>query len=103
MENIKDIKAEEIKDSRGNPTLRVEVYTQNSMGAFDVPSGASTGASEALEKRDQGGGMNEAIGLIGGEIKASLLGMDALEQRNIDQKLVSLDGTENKSRLGGNS
>lgn len=99
---IKDIKAEEIKDSRGNSTLKVIIVTENSEGSFEVPSGASTGIHEAHELRDEDGGVQKAIKATE-EIKEVLLGMDVSAQEEIDKKMIQLDGTQNKERLGGNS
>jgi len=103
MEKIKDIKAEEIKDSRGKPTLRVTVFTENFNGKFDVPSGASTGEREALELRDGDGGMHSAIEIIQSQIKDVLLDAPIENQKEIDKILLDLDGTEGKTNLGGNS
>ncbi len=104
MSKIKNIKAEEIKDSRGNPALRVTVFTENNEGFFDVPSGASTGKHEAYELRDADGiGVQDAINIVEKEIAPALGGIDSTYQKEIDETLVSLDGTPNKSRLGGNS
>ncbi|MCB9805663.1 phosphopyruvate hydratase [Candidatus Nomurabacteria bacterium] len=104
MAIIKNIKAEEIKDSRDNPTIKVIVETETNTGSFSVPSGASTGIHEAVELRDEDGkGVLQAIEKIEGEIKSSLIGLDVLEQEKIDHIMIDLDGTKNKSRLGGNS
>lgn len=105
--NISDITAEEIRDSRNNPTLSVMVTCEDgSTGSFAVPSGASTGATEALELRDGGephGHMTAAIKNIGTEIRGALVGSDANDQGDIDMRMLELDGTKNKSRLGGNA
>jgi len=103
MAKITDIKSEEIIDSRGNPTLRVTVYTETSEGSFDVPSGASTGIHEALELRDADGGMDLAIESIQNKIRPAIIGMNIQDQENIDQTMIDLDGTSNKKVLGGNS
>ena len=107
---IEDVFAQEILDSRGNPTVEVEVYlTDGSFGRAAVPSGASTGVHEALELRDGdksrylGKGVLKAVNNVNDEIADALLGMDALDQRGIDQELLRLDGTPNKSRFGANA
>ena len=95
---ISDIKAEEIKDSRGNPTLKVSVSVEGISDSFSVPSGASTGAHEAhvLETK-------EAIKKVNNIIAPALIGKDVLNQKEIDQIMIKLDGTPNKDNLGGNS
>ncbi len=109
MTAIADIIGREILDSRGNPTVEVDVVLEDgSAGRAAVPSGASTGAHEAIEKRDGGGrylgkGVLQAVEAVNGEIFDALQGMDATEQRRIDNTLLMLDGTENKSRLGANA
>ena len=110
MSAILDIHAREILDSRGNPTVEVDVTLESgAMGRFAVPSGASTGAHEALEKRDgdssryHGKGVRMAVEAVNGEIFDALSGMDAAEQIAVDQTLIALDGTETKSRLGANA
>jgi len=105
MENkITKISAEEIKDSRGNPTLKVTVFVGELFDSFSVPSGASTGAHEAHELRDSDGkGVNIAIEKINKIIVPALMGMDILNQKEIDRVLIELDGTPNKDNLGGNS
>jgi enolase len=110
MTGIADITGREILDSRGNPTVEVDVWLEDgSMGRAAVPSGASTGAHEAVEKRDNepdrylGKGVRDAVEAVGGEIANALLGMDAEDQRRIDQVMIELDGTENKARLGANA
>ncbi|GAB5466195.1 MAG: phosphopyruvate hydratase [Candidatus Kapaibacteriales bacterium] len=107
---ILDIFAREILDSRGNPTVEVEVILEDgSYGRAAVPSGASTGAHEAHELRDEdedrylGKGVEQAVDNVNGEIFEALEGMDATEQRQIDNMLIELDDTENKSRLGANA
>jgi enolase len=110
MSTIIDIHAREILDSRGNPTVEVDVTLDDgTMGRAAVPSGASTGAYEAVEKRDgdksryKGKGVLEAIAAVNGEIAETLVGIDATEQVEIDQAMIELDGTENKGRLGANA
>jgi enolase len=110
MSYITDILAREILDSRGNPTLEVDVHLESGVrGRASVPSGASTGKHEAVEKRDgdkerySGKGVLDAIQGINDEIYEALCGAEAHEQILIDQLLIDLDGTENKSRLGANA
>ena len=110
MSTIIDIHAREILDSRGNPTVEVDVILEDgTMGRAAVPSGASTGAYEAVEKRDGdksrylGKGVLEACAAVNGEIAEALLGYDATEQVEIDHAMIELDGTDNKSRLGANA
>jgi enolase len=110
MATIDQITARMILDSRGNPTVEVDVYLDDgSFGRAAVPSGASTGAHEALELRDDdpeyylGKGVERAIENIHERIAPALEGMDALEQRAIDETMLALDGTENKSELGANA
>jgi enolase len=109
MTAIADIHAREILDSRGNPAVEVEVRLDSgTMGRAAVPSGASTGAHEAVEKRDGGAryggrGVREAVGAVNGEIFDALSGFDAADQLAIDRTLVALDGTPNKGRLGANA
>jgi enolase len=109
MAEIVDVIAREILDSRGNPTVEVDVHLENGvMGRAAVPSGASTGKREALELRDggkrfHGKGVQKAIKNIFGEIAPRIRGIDASEQVFIDQLLIELDGTENKKRLGANA
>lgn len=109
MTAITDIVAREILDSRGNPTIEVDVELEDgSIGRAAVPSGASTGAHEAVELRDggdryRGKGVRKAVEAVEGEIFDALAGFDAKEQRRIDQTLIALDGTPNKSRLGANA
>lgn len=110
MSEIKEIKALEILDSRGNPTVEAEVLlTTGEIGRAAVPSGASTGSHEALELRDKdtkrylGKGVLKAIAAINGEISKALKGMKVTQQKEIDQKLLALDGTENKEKLGANA
>jgi enolase len=110
MTEIIDIHAREILDSRGNPTVEVEVTLEDgSSGRAAVPSGASTGAHEAVEKRDGdkkrylGKGVLGAVQSVNDEIAAELMGMEAEEQTTIDEALIELDDTPNKSRLGANA
>ncbi len=110
MTTIIDIHAREILDSRGNPTVEVDVILDDgTMGRAAVPSGASTGAHEAVERRDgdksryMGKGVLEAVAAVNGEIAEAILGFDATEQVGIDMTMIELDGTPNKSRLGANA
>lgn len=110
MSAIVDIVAREILDSRGNPTVEADVLLESGvMGRAAVPSGASTGSREAIELRDGdparylGKGVLRAVENVNTEICEALLGLDAEEQTFIDQTLIELDGTENKSRLGANA
>ncbi|MGR3570831.1 phosphopyruvate hydratase [Brevirhabdus sp.] len=110
MSTIIDIHAREILDSRGNPTVEVDVTLEDgTMGRAAVPSGASTGAHEAVEKRDgdtaryMGKGVQDAVDCVNGEIAEAIVGFDATDQTGIDATLIELDGTENKARLGANA
>ena len=110
MTEIVDITGREILDSRGNPTVEVDVTLEDgSFGRAAVPSGASTGAHEAVEKRDGdknrygGKGVQEAVQAVNGELFDALSGQDAEDQRRIDSLMIELDGTPNKSRLGANA
>ena len=110
MSTIIDIHAREILDSRGNPTVEVDVTLESgAMGRAAVPSGASTGAHEAVERRDgdksryMGKGVLEAVAAVNGEIAEELIGFDATEQVGIDRTMIEMDGTPNKSRLGANA
>ena len=104
MAKIKEIIAREIKDSRGNPTIEVELETDRGNYIASVPSGASTGKNEALELRDADGkGVNTAIKNINEIIAPKLKGKDVLNQKEIDDLMLALDGTENKSKLGANA
>ncbi|MBO9456590.1 phosphopyruvate hydratase [Paracoccus sp. R12_1] len=110
MTAIIDIFAREILDSRGNPTVEVDVTLEDgTMGRAAVPSGASTGAHEAVEKRDgdkaryMGKGVLEAVAAVNGELAENLIGEDSTEQRAIDAMMCELDGTPNKGRLGANA
>ena len=107
---IQEIQAREILDSRGNPTVEAEVIlADGTRGRAAVPSGASTGEHEAVELRDGdkqrylGKGVLKAVENVNGEIADALANMDAADQRAIDQKMIELDGTENKGRLGANA
>lgn len=109
MPKIKDVKAREILDSRGNPTVEVDVILENGIiGRASVPSGASTGIREALELRDgknryMGKGVLKAVENVNTELKNLVIGMDALDQKNIDYAMIEEDGTENKSKYGANA
>ncbi|WP_370252940.1 phosphopyruvate hydratase [Nioella sp.] len=110
MSTIIDIIGREILDSRGNPTVEVDVILEDgTMGRAAVPSGASTGVHEAVEKRDGdksrylGKGVLEAVAAVNGELAEALVGFDATEQAAIDAAMIELDGTENKGRLGANA
>ncbi|ESQ82947.1 enolase [Asticcacaulis sp. AC466] len=110
MPEIIDIVAREILDSRGNPTVEVDVTLDDgAFGRAAVPSGASTGAHEAVEMRDGdpkrygGKGVRKAVDAVNGEIFEAIAGFEALDQRRLDQTLINLDGTPNKSRLGANA
>jgi len=115
MNKIDKIIAEEIKDSRGNPTLKVTVYSGDVFDSFSVPSGASTGIHEAHELRDPeleqaqngagktGKGVKNAIEKVNDIIAPALIGKDISNQKEIDQIMIDLDGTKNKDNLGGNS
>jgi enolase len=110
MTEIVDISAREILDSRGNPTVEVDVTLEDgAFGRAAVPSGASTGVHEAVEKRDNdparygGKGVRGAVQAVNGEIFDTLSGLDAEDQRRIDTLMIELDGTKNKSRLGANA
>ena len=110
MTQIVDVVAREILDSRGNPTIEVDVTLEDgAQGRAAVPSGASTGAHEAVEKRDGdagrygGKGVRQAVDAVNGEIFDAVSGLDAEDQRRLDRVLIELDGTENKNRLGANA
>lgn len=110
MKRIKDIRAREILDSRGNPTIEADVFLEDgARGTAAVPSGASTGSLEALELRDgdpdryMGKGVLQAVRNVNVEIKQALLGKDAGDQAAIDRTMAEVDGTENKSKLGANA
>jgi enolase len=109
MSEIEQLIGREILDSRGNPTVEVEVLLESgAVGRAAVPSGASTGSHEAVELRDGGDryggkGVRSAVGHVNGEIAAVVAGLEALDQRRLDAVLIDLDGTPNKSRLGANA
>lgn len=108
MSKITDINAIEVLDSRGNPTIKVTVHTENCSGAYTVPSGASTGQREAIELRDgenryAGKGVNKAIKHLGETIKPLVVGTPVFSQEAIDTLLINHDGTNNKSRFGANT
>src|SRR5580704_7677926 len=110
MSAIAEVRAREILDSRGNPTVEVEVELDSgAMGRAAVPSGASTGAHEAVELRDGdkarygGKGVLKAVAAVNGEIMDLLSGLDARDQIKIDKALIDLDGTPNKGRIGANA
>ena len=109
MTAIIDIRAREILDSRGNPTVEVDVALETgAFGRAAVPSGASTGAYEAVELRDKedrylGKGVQQAVNAVNGEIFEALSGVDAQDQVDIDHTMIELDGTANKARLGANA
>ena len=110
MSKIKDVKGREILDSRGNPTVEVDVILESGIKTTaSVPSGASCGVNEALELRDgdpsryNGKGVLKAVNNVNNIIRNNIIGMDSLNQREIDNKLLELDGTEDKSNLGANA
>ncbi|KKW08481.1 MAG: Enolase [Candidatus Kaiserbacteria bacterium GW2011_GWA2_49_19] len=103
MHKITDIIARETSDSRGRPTVSVTVHADEHEGTFDVPSGASTGSLEACELRDSDGRVSRAIDNVNTLIKREIAGMDVHDQSQIDAKIIALDGTVNKSKLGGNA
>lgn len=110
MATIAQIKGREVLDSRGNPTVEADVILDNGIiGTACAPSGASTGSREALELRDGdksrylGKGVLKAVGAVNGSIRDALIGMDVTDQRALDNKMLALDGTENKSNLGANA
>ena len=109
MSEIKDIRAREIIDSRGNPTVEADVLlASGAFGRAAVPSGASTGSREAVELRDGGGrylgkGVLEAVANVNGELRDAVLGMEAADQEAVDAKMIETDGTGNKGRLGANA
>jgi len=110
MSKIVEIKGREVLDSRGNPTVEADVILEGGiLGTACAPSGASTGSREALELRDGdksrylGKGVLKAVGAVNGVIRDALLGMDATDQRALDNKMLELDGTDNKANLGANA
>ena len=107
---IEDVRALEILDSRGNPTVQVEVLTENGyVGKAEVPSGASTGSFEAVELRDGdktryfGKGVEKAVQNVNKKISQKIIGMNVFDQRAIDEEMIKLDDTPNKSNLGANA
>jgi len=110
MSEIVDIRGREILDSRGNPTVEADVVTADgAIGRAVAPSGASTGSREALELRDGdkarylGKGVLQAVKNITGELNGAISGMEVSDQEALDSKMIELDGTENKDRLGANA
>jgi len=110
MSKIVDVKALEVLDSRGNPTVAVEVILESgAVGSAMVPSGASTGSREAIELRDGdksrylGKGVTKAVANVNGELRSAVIGLEASDQKALDQKMIDLDGTDNKGRLGANA
>ncbi|MDP5033554.1 MAG: phosphopyruvate hydratase, partial [Solirubrobacteraceae bacterium] len=109
MTKISSVHARQVLDSRGNPTVEVDVTLESgASGRAAVPSGASTGEFEATELRDGGTqwggkGVTQAVANVNGELAAAAIGLDASDQRALDDALIALDGTANKSRLGANA
>ena len=109
MSVIDKVRARQILDSRGNPTVEVDVtLASGAFGRAAVPSGASTGTREALELRDGSGpfggkGVTRAVANVNGEIAGAIMGVDAAGQRELDEQLIALDGTDGKTRLGANA
>ena len=110
MSKIVDVRALEVLDSRGNPTVAVDVVLESgAVGSAMVPSGASTGSREAIELRDGdksrylGKGVTKAVAHVNGEIRSAVIGLNAADQKALDQKMIALDGTDNKGRLGANA
>ena len=110
MSKITEVKALEVLDSRGNPTVAVEVtLASGAVGSAMVPSGASTGSREAIELRDDdkarylGKGVTKAVANVNGELRSAVVGLDAADQTALDQKMIEVDGTDNKGRLGANA
>ena len=109
MSVIDKVRARQILDSRGNPTVEVDVtLASGAFGRAAVPSGASTGTREALELRDGSGpfggkGVTRAVANVNGEIAGAIMGVDAAGQRELDEQLIALDGTDAKTRLGANA
>ena len=108
--SIEKVYAREILDSRGNPTVEVDIYTKSGhLGRAAVPSGASTGEYEAIELRDMdserylGKGVRKAVNNINSIISEAIIGLDVTKQEEVDNMMINLDGTENKSRLGANA
>ena len=109
MSKITKITARQVLDSRGNPTVEADVFTEKGiMGRAAVPSGASTGKHEAVELRDGGSaymgkGVTKAVSNVNDAIAQALVGKEVSEQKNLDALMLALDGTENKSKLGANA
>ena len=109
MSKIKNVTGREVLDSRGNPTVEVDVILESGiLGRAIVPSGASTGEREALELRDGGSrymgkGVQKAVENVNTIIKNAVIGMDSLNQKELDEKMIELDGTKTKSKLGANA
>jgi len=110
MSKIIDVKALEVLDSRGNPTVAVDVILESgATGSAMVPSGASTGSREAIELRDGdksrylGKGVTKAVAHVNGEIRSAVIGQEATDQKAVDATMIALDGTDNKGRLGANA
>src|SRR3954469_3732826 len=109
MSRVADVRGRQVLDSRGNPTVEVDVVLESgASGSAIVPSGASTGVHEAVELRDGGAewggkGVTQTVGHVNGEIAGLLRGLDAADQAALDQALIDLDGTPNKGRLGANA
>ncbi|MEY2679799.1 MAG: hypothetical protein RL661_30 [Pseudomonadota bacterium] len=110
MSKIVDVKALEVLDSRGNPTVSVDVILESgAVGTAMVPSGASTGSREAIELRDGdksrylGKGVTKAVANVNGELRSAVIGMESTDQKALDAKMIALDGTDNKGRLGANA
>jgi enolase len=109
MSEILEVNAREILDSRGNPTVEAEVYTESGFGRAAVPSGASTGEHEAVELRDEdkkrylGKGVLKAVGNVREHLRPAVLGLSALDQAGVDKALLEADGTKNKGKLGANA
>src|SRR5829696_5176700 len=110
MSAIVDVIGREIIDSRGNPTVEADVLLESGvLGRAAVPSGASTGSREAVELRDGdkkrylGKGVRQAVGHVSNELKGVVVGLEVTDQRVIDQRMIDLDGTHNKGRLGANA
>jgi len=110
MSKIVDVKALEVLDSRGNPTVAVDVILESgAVGTAMVPSGASTGSREAIELRDGdksrylGKGVTKAVANVNGELRSAVIGLEATDQKALDAKMIALDGTDNKGRLGANA
>ena len=105
---IKNIKARQVFDSRGNPTVEVDIFSSKKFARASIPSGASTGKHEAVEFRDGGSilmgkGVEKVVKIIENKLKDHLIGFDVFDQEGIDLKMCELDGTPNKSSLGANS